>query len=56
MEGLFLFTEPNKDCVTPKASFYTHTPNLSVFLLPSSSLLLAVTRLLFLQNHYYCSF
>lgn len=44
MERLFLFAEPNKDCVTPKASLYTHkSKSLAGFLSPSSSF----TELLF---------
>lgn len=54
MDRLFLFAEPAKDCVTPKASLHTHThPNLSLCSSCFLSVLFAITYLLFFspQNH-----
>lgn len=58
MGRLFLFAEPNEDCVTPKASLYTHThtPRTSRCVSPSS---LSLVMFFFppsqKKNHYYCS-
>lgn len=54
MDRLFLFAEPAKDCVTPKASLHAHThPNLSLCFSCFLSVLFAITYLLFFspQNH-----
>lgn len=54
MDRLFLFAEPAKDCVTPKASLHAHThPNLSLCSSWFLSVLFAITYLLFFspQNH-----
>ncbi len=59
MERLFLFAEPNKDCVTPKASLYTHTHTQISHCVPLAfflSFTCCYRDPFFLQNHYYCSF
>ena len=59
MGRLFLFAEPNEDCVTPKASLYTHT-HTHTHTEPLAVLLLPLLLVMFFfppckRNHYYCS-